>query len=280
MPFGNSIYKFAEETNTNAFLRQMLGGYELVFSVRGTILPQQEARAWLLIHSARIAAQTRLGKKSLGIARPTFPIRISQSGYAGNFQFELPLLLSASQLSALEDHRDGGDIDFALTLIGRGGAGQRSADNPEHQELYVKMPQSGWVQQLNASGAKHTLLLEVPIPIGDASPQRKNAFEYLRRAQQLFVNGLYGECVAECRKAAEELQHGQGAVPWAQLPKLEDRKKLGKQERLRVLLGAMHLYSHLAAHSASQGGTSDYSRADAKLVLSAVAAFVMHESAR
>jgi hypothetical protein len=273
-------YQFAEEKQTIVQIRPTLGALELVFMINGTIHRHDDGKlpAWFVVHSGRVAVQTRLGKKELGTARPGHPVMVAQTIHPGNrFSIELKLPLIASQLSALENHRDGGSLDFTVTLSGLSGVGQQPASNIEHQDVMVRAEQSAWIEQLNGSGAMHVILLEVAMPMTGASRERKAVFEHLRHAQQLFASGLYSECVAECRKAAEELQNGLSAVPWKNLPERNDREALSKDERLRTLIGTIHLYAHLAAHSVSRGGTWDYTRADAKMVLALFAAYVAHE---
>src|ERR1700731_3869603 len=118
MPFGTWTYKFVQETQTGVDLRRVLGGHELVFAFSGTVHPQGEVPAWIIVHSGQVAVQTSLGKKVLGTARPSCPTRITQGPNTGRFGFELKLHLNAAQLTALEDHRNGERLEFGITFAG------------------------------------------------------------------------------------------------------------------------------------------------------------------
>ena len=104
-------YKFADEKAVNVSLRAVVGGYELVLGITGTVDPQRDEPHWLTIHSGRVSARSAAGQQDIGTARPSLPATIRQHANPGYFAIELILPVSPAGLSNLEDHRDGGDID-------------------------------------------------------------------------------------------------------------------------------------------------------------------------
>jgi hypothetical protein len=279
MAISSNGYKFADEKSITVSLREMVGGYELVFAVTGTTDPQKETAHWLVVHSGRVSVRSNLGQRELGTALPGMPTTIRQYSNPGYFSLELKLPVQPSQLAALEDHRNGGNLDFDITIAGIGGA-KHPSDAPEYPILRMQVAQSAWIAQLASANAKNILLLEVAMPIAGAAPKRKAIFGHIQHAQKLFVDGLYSECVGECRKAIEEMEEGTASTLWASLASRQDREAMEKTDRLRAIFGTVHLYTHLAAHSASRGGISNYTRADAKLLLVLVATFVCHEASQ
>jgi hypothetical protein len=278
MPITSQSQGLAEEKLLAVQLRPLVGAYELVFVFGGTIYAHQTAaKYWLTIHSVRITAQSRLGQRAIGTAILGMPVTIDQKTQPRHLGLEIVLPLHPSQLMALEDHRNSGDLDFELNLIGYSGIGAFSHDYKQEQVIRAHVDESAWVAQLKSANALNILLLEIPMPMTGASPKQKAVFEHIRHAQRLFCDGHYTECVGECRKAFEELSQGKPQI-WAMLADKNAREGMGKDERTRAILSLMHHYTQIAAHSASRGGISDYDRADAKFLLSLVATYIEHES--
>jgi len=136
-------------------------------------------------------------------------------------------------------------------------------------------PRSLWIEQLNQSKATHILLLEAHLPAGDI---RHPADRHLRRAQELFAAGDWRGCISECRQFAEELG-GERLAPAIDML-CTDRRGMTKGDREDLLMAALQHYAHLAAHSESQRGQLEYSRADAKLALSLAASLPEHRLGR
>lgn len=268
----------AEEKLQAVQLRQVVGAYELAFLYGGTIYGQQTPSAhWLTIHGARITVRSKLGQRHLGTAILSAPVTIEQQAHSRHLGLEVVLPLHPSQLMALEDHRNASDLDFEIMLIGFSGSGGYSHDYKQEQTIRARITESAWVEQLKSANALNILLLEIPMPMTGASPNQKAVFDHLRQAQILLCDGHYTECVGECRKAFEELSHGKASI-WPALTDRTSREAMGKDERTRAILSTMHHYTQVAAHSASRGGIADYTRTDAKFMLSLVAAYVAYES--
>lgn len=275
MGFSASSQTIAEEKPVNIYLRQLLGSYELVFHFTGGVHPQMPEPKWLHVHSARIAVQTARGKQELGTAYPRMPAEIRQRQHPGHFNIELFLILSSHQLTALEDWRDAGDLTFEISTASVGGRIGVDEEMPEFQAFYGAVEESAWIKQLKSAAFADILLLEVPMPVLGASQRERAIANHLTRAQQHFLEGNYPDCVTECRKAAEELE--QGTSPdWSLLQTRQSREDMTKEQRERFVLASLKQYAHPSAHSASQGGWSDYTRADARLALAVLAALAAH----
>jgi hypothetical protein len=277
MSINSGNYKIAEEKPANISLRAVVGDYELIFGITFTVDPQREVAHSLTVHSGRINARTPAGQRDVGTARPSLPSTIQQHANPGYAALELFLPLAPSQLMALDEHHGGGDIDFDITLAGLNDA-KHPSDAPQHQVVRGHIGQKAWIDQLAAVKAKDILILEVPMPIAGGSDRQKAAVGHLIQAQKLFLNGLYTESMSECHKALEEFESTKGAMNWQALGAKTDREALGKAERLRAIVGVVRHFTHPASHSASRSGIAEYSRADAKLMLTTLAAFMAHEA--
>jgi hypothetical protein len=257
-------------------LRSLLGGYELSFYINAAVNPPHTVPHWITVHSARVLLRVPGAQPcELGVARTDAPKIIYQRpDFVRTEGIHLRLALTPQQMEALEACRNGGDLDFELKLACIGGTFEHGqTDRIEEQSLYVQVPKSAWIAQLNDAQILRILLLEIPMPYTDA-PAKPHAVEgHLRQAQKRFVDGNYGDCVSECRKATEELEQPAQKGVLARLARREDREAMDRDDRGHAILAAIQNYTHLAMHSASKGGAADFNRADAKLILSLTAAF-------
>jgi|SRR5665213_84777 len=273
MPLRADNQDFVNENYKGIDLRAMLGGYEFVFMAMGKVSPLKDKPLWISISSGRFAVRTAAGQKELGVGFPSKPILIQQNEHEGNFNIELKMPVSPYQISKLEEFRNGEELHFTVTLSGIGGRGDRKHE--EHQALTVDVAQSAWIQQLKQSGAKEIFLIEVAMSAVNAAADRRAVVTNLREAKTLFDQGLYNQCVAECRKAIEELRDMGEKFPWASLASLATREEMKKSERLVAVGATAHLFSQLATHSEGRGGTQ-YSRADAKFLMILISAYLDH----
>lgn len=261
-----------------AQLRNLLGSYELSFLVSGSVTNSNDGAVhWLIVHGASVAVRSKGGHNHLPSASLTQPTIVRQGQH--NTQFQLHVLLHPHQLETLEAMRNGGDLDFELQLSSRGGdSKQGPSDWPEQASLTVHVPESAWLKQLENAKAQRTLLLELAMPFIEPSAMQKYEFEHIQRAQMHLYHGLFGECIAECRKALEELEKELPSMSWEALTSRAGRENMSKYERHRAVVALVHHYTQPSAHSASRGGTSNYSRAEAALVLALTVSCVSFSS--
>jgi len=192
----------------NVNLGQTCGAFEVCFVITGTVIvPTGEIHPrWYMMHGARASASTNGRTVILGLAVPDAPPLLLQDRNPYELHIELKLVLQANQFAALEDIRNGGDIDFQLSVSGAGAVVKQGRDREtSHDVLYYKAPQSEWIKQLYAAKALNVLLLEVAMPFVEPSPSSAAIDKYLRRAVKHYAEGNFGDCVAECRKASEQL---------------------------------------------------------------------------
>jgi hypothetical protein len=275
MPLSSNRYEFAEE-RASVFLRELVGSFELILVFNGIVNPIDQVAHWIIVHSGRVRAQTKFGAKELGTAFPILPVEIRQQNYPSRFNIELMVTLLPSQLAALEALRDGGDLNMQVTVSGISGQGDEQNQAPERQELQVQIAKSTWVAALRGANAVDILLLEIPMPVLGATKQQRAIAEHIRRAQSHFVGGHYTECVAECRKVVEQLEHHGAPSVWPLLHNKDSREAMSKDDRERAILATAKHYAHLSAHSEAMGGTLDYSRSDAKFLLAILAVIAAH----
>jgi hypothetical protein len=262
-----------------AQLGRLLGAFELIIPFSGTVHAAADGiYCSLTIAGARIAMRGKNGQVvQVGRAVPDNGTIARQYENSTRLDFTLKLPLQPYQLEALEAERDGADLHLAITLQARAASGERRGDDAEQYlgETPLTIPRSLWIEQLNQSKAARVLLLEVRLPDGDI---RHPGEPHLRRAGELFAAGDWRSCVSECRQFAEELGSGRLVAAIDMLS--TGRRSMTKQDREDILIAALYHYGHLAAHSESQRGELEYSRADAKLALSLTASLAEHRFGR
>lgn len=280
----------AEITNSQVWLKSLLGIYELGFnfSLRGS--PERGGKhRWAKIHSARVQVKTKhSGQLDLGLARLETPLALkTHTEHSISAQMTAFLTFTNIQLSKLEDARDGHDLEFKLIIKGVGGDGQY--ENAVHDEWRVEMPRSKWIETLKQSGYMDIMLLEVPmLPKGQVSDGWLDVKAELEEAQESFLNRKYAACISQCRKVMEDAGHLKfGEGNWYN-PLLDligkckrsvekgksNRENMSKEERENAIWASLFHYTHQANHGKSKGGESGYSREEAKLILTMTAAFV------
>jgi|HubBroStandDraft_5_1064220.scaffolds.fasta_scaffold14277_3 hypothetical protein len=274
-------YNLATEKISPPRLQKLLGSFELAFSVQAEVAPRdppteqnpKPVGRWLTLHSARVFAVSAAGMvKEIGRMAFDRPETLSQGPHRTNGYFEIRLKLQPGELSALEDHRDGGKLGFKFVIYGYSGyLGQPNTRRPESQEVQISVAQSEWAALLDAAGAHSAVFIEIKAPI-----ENRNApAAHVRSAQIHFANGNYTACVGECRKALEDMESAGAAGILGRLAKHEDRRAMDKPERALVIHAALKNFTHLAAHSPSRGG-DEHNRSDAKFLLALTASYAAY----
>jgi len=256
-------------------LASLVGAYELVFSLYVTVLPDDRARRRASIIGARVAVKFNTGERySLGFARPEGPFEIVAKQFQSTLTPGLHLSIQPGQLAAIENLRGAGDLDFELAVIG---AGIDENGEQQVQDAWsIHVARSDWIKQLRAANARDILLLEVPMPLHDQSSKWSEIADGLQRAEELFRNGEYHACVGACRTIIQDLGHKKFKnKDWAGplLTQLSSaRNGMNKDDREAAMWATLRHYTHLAHHSAGEGGVTQYSRSEAQMVLTLTAA--------
>jgi hypothetical protein len=261
-------------------VRQLVGSFELSFSIEVSVHSMRDLARWILLHSARVTARSTKGAQmEVGRLAPDKPVLVQQLTNTTQLSAQFSIALLPQQLAALEDQRDGGDLDFEIAMSGTGGD-DKTGQVPTNATLWHRAPRSQWVAQLNGAGAANILLLEVPMPLIEPAASARAIDQHLRQAHKHFLDGSYRECVSECRQVTEELGRVSSGDPYKQLGNRTDREAMTKEEREDAVVAVIQTYAHLSAHSPSRGGVMDFTRSDAKLILSLTAALVAHRASR
>lgn len=258
-------------------LRSLVGCYELIFTLKLVIHPDNsDIRASLMGAQVSVARNHSQPESPLGFASPQEPFEMTTRPHITGSTPSLHLQLQPHQIAALESLRDSGDLAFRLLMKGTGWDEKQT-----HQvgdEISVSVSQSDWVKKLRDAGARNVILLEVPLPLENASEEWQGVVEGLQRAEEQYFNGDYVSCVGSCRLVMEELGNqsglGQGWNGEALTRLASDRKKMTKCEREVALWAAAKHYADQAHHSGSKGGESEYFRSEAQFTLTLAAAAV------
>jgi hypothetical protein len=265
----------AEPKIGSVALRRLLGAYELVFPLDIRVSAEDGQPRVLIIAGANVVVRASAGGCPLGFARPQFPIRLVPVKYETSQNAILALTLAPAQIEALEDLRSGGDLDFDLTAMCE--ADDKQNRHQVQEQLRVTVPQSAWIAQLRSAGALNILLLEIPMIIDPPSAIAKAAQSDLVTAQRHFLSGEYESCASYCRRAMEKLgEQAYGAEwwssIWSDLSNKTNRELMTKEKREQATIATIRHYTHLAVHPEKDGERSQFSRSDAKFILSLTAA--------
>lgn len=255
-------------------IRAGLGHYALVFSVRLSTPGNQDGAAYWLTNVHAKVHVSAPGKPpiSVGHALTDLPIAIRAGQYPNPYDQSFEVRLSPQELQALEDVRNGGDLNFSIVL---NGLAAKIGDEPvpAHDTVHGQAVHSEWIKQLNSSGFTNTLLLEVPL----ASLGSKKIAEPLHQARELLLAGRYADVVAKCRVVMETIDN---VAPTGTTNVLESYQKLRDAlpmpERLQLLRNFAKNFMHPAAHGDKKAVNTIYTRGDASMALAVAAALAAH----
>lgn len=180
------------------------------------------------------------------------------------------LLLSPTQIEAIETMREGGDFSVNIWLNGQVTCQDSVCGFSERGTFPVK--QSDWINVLQNMGYTQTVLYEFPI---SQALERGPAKNHIENARKYLHQGEYDLCVGECRKIYElyPLDNGsQQAIGEARrkYPDRNQRETLSVHERWLLLRDVLMSLTHPPHHSEQK---SSYSRDQAKMILTSTIAY-------
>ncbi|MXX89838.1 MAG: hypothetical protein F4213_17955 [Boseongicola sp. SB0677_bin_26] len=271
---------FADAQIQGVTLHPLVGAYELRFGlliICAAVTDGERCRA--VIDGARVSVGTGGGDRDdLGFARTDARLEVASGPHQLRTTPTLSLPLQPGQLAAIERLRGAGDLHFDLGVTGTGSG--RTGESAIHEVLRCDVPRSKWIGKLRSAKARDILLLEVPLPFPERLNRWSNISDELRRAESRLRNGDYLGCVSACRVVVEELvaQMSGGAKRPGRSPEQVPAKPrdMSKSDREGAMLEALRRYTHQAHHGPSEGGEVNYSRADARHILTLTASFVAH----
>jgi len=259
-------------------LKKAVGAYELSASLNLQMQSSDEDEIYYLrVETARLIVKGKSGgEQFIGTLCP-YELRMLRTHDFSNREcIDLSLILHPSQVSAIEDIRDGGDLTFNLKI--RGQAYLNSDEQRAYDDFSVHVARSNWIQQLKNVGFMDVLLIEVPFPVTELPDQLEAVQHALEEAQRHFVSAEYSSCVASCRTAIQELGHHVfGNEGWAvkTLKQLdENATTMAKEDREKALFAVIRHYAHQAHHGEGEGGVRHYTRSEAQMILRMTAAAV------
>ncbi len=271
----------AELEIKNISLQPLLGAYELSLGLVGKAFNNVPEQYWFTLTGAHVSLSSATGlKKRLGIAHASQIARTHAGNYGANVSVEMKLTLQPLQITAIEDLCHDQDMTFELSVIGEGGGGPQGRSHL--YETFSKMvPRSAWVEQLRSAAALDVLLFEIPMPVADPPPELRAMIGFLRRAQKMFLEGNYPECVAHCRDVMDAIEADPALAKkhvetLKKLVTKDDRENMNRDEREFVIVSAVRNYTHLAHHAGDPAGTGHFTRNEAKQVLTLSAALVAY----
>lgn len=280
-----SGYIFADLRLAAVWGRPGLGFYRVGFSCEFSFAGSKQpgARIQELFGTAWVRGASG-AEKLLGQVFQESPVVLDSRTSAWNVQVMLCLDLDPYKIEAIENLRNGGDLNFRLMIGGivqtpSGGQTQAVHENG----LSLAVNQRTWIDVLKAAGYGRFLVIEIPYPAEDASGPLAQAVSNLEKAKSHFGMGHYDEAVAGCRKALDSLTAGLGdadKVKEARNSYFEERdirEDMPIEIRARFLREAIRHYAHPAAHGESTSNQEHYDRVDARLMLTITAAALAHE---
>ncbi len=251
-----------------------LGFYRLSFDVRFHIEGAEDAAAERLVS---LFADIALGSRPLGRAvalQQQLPVR--PVGWGMSSQLVLDMDLDRSRLEALEDVRNGADLQLSLMVYS---TLEDASGNtrPHTQQMNHTINQGVWVRILEAMDYQKRLLLEVPVPDVQAPPGLKDAVNLLARAQDAMARGDYRDAVGGCRDVVERIDSALKLT--VDQAVFENNREKTKSERLKLIIRGLKVFTHPAKHSDDVSVTIEWNRIDASFAISAVAAVIAELSA-
>ena len=256
-------------------LNKILGAYELAIPLMVNLMPTEQPLT-IRLTSLDVKVSGKSGRQQrLGTAWERAPQTLRTYDHNSSCTPGFSIPLSASQITALEELRNGSDLKFEFHL-----SGEAFSSNDRHsvqETMTYDAAQSGWLAELKKASYLNVLLLEVPMPPAEAPENVSTAAALLSNAQRHFANGEYKSCVADCRTIIQELgSQIYDDENWSSgvLKKLGNGSRdMTKVDREKATFSAARHYAHLAHHGESEGGGVFYTRGEAQMVLRLAAAF-------
>lgn len=251
-----------------------VGGYTLVVNLHLSVFPPGSDT-----YLRDLAVRVDWGdnqQRMIGTGAPdqAQPVRISK--YDNEKLLCFRMLLSPSQIEAIEALRNGGDINLSIWISGS--VFQDGSTSSIQQQGAFTVRQQEWIEVLERMDYRRTFLYELPLPFDENGTEPTAAL--LRKAQYHLMRGHYDECVGECRKLLEAcpLSEPDQRVLKTGRDKYKGdrtaRESMDVPERMLVLRDALAHATHLAHHhSSSDGYSRDQARAIFGVTISLLSGF-------
>jgi len=199
---------------------------------------------------------------------------IATSEHIGNHQISFEIELDAKRIDAIEQIRLGENLTFSIELYATANRGELS--QPLYQQPHqLTISQSDWIKVLENIGYRKTLLIEIPVPTGEANPALTEATKHLANAQKQMLHGHYREAVSACRDILESLNR---SINDEVEPVQTSKKKRDKRERFLAIRTALLELTHAAKHTDETTSLIEWNLADARASISLAATLLQWAS--
>ncbi len=182
--------------------------------------------------------------------------------YTDDSQIGFFFYLNASQISAIEDFRNSGDLKLSIWLSGV--VDYEGKQNDFYDKSDYVISKQEWLEVLAAMQYKDTLLFELPMPVATDSDD-ENIKILLERAQSHILNGHYQETIGLCRQAielVEKVRDDKKKASEAAKKYKDNRQEMNTLERMLFLREGLKNITQLGAHHGDE-----FSRKQAQSVL-------------
>ena len=259
-------------------------GYLLRFSVSFSLTAWQSRFGPNPSEFRDIRARLMLGENRVHLGSPTTenPVILEFHEFEQTRPVIFDLMVPASTIEKIEEERKGRGIDLTMRISSERVGEQRLA---EAEDVHFRINQSHWIDVMKQMKYGSHLLCELPVEVG-CNGELREVWKSMNLARDLLYTGHYNSAVMECRKALEtavarfELGDQIQAAGKRFRGDRCERISMSKRERLWNLINATTHATQLGGHPDSENEIVDYSRQEALLIFSVVAAGIAHMGRR
>jgi len=275
-------------------LRKALAQYVMDFDVRFT--PNNPRVGAVIVDNLELGVAFGDVTADVGVAHPSLdtgmPSTISFRRQPRQFDLGIRfrLFMTPVILETIESLRVGGDAKFHVKVFGTMTGYECVADEPsaldpnaawsgeqllnatpsciyrplrDSHDLLVTVPQSKWVEMLNAAGFNKSILFEIPVAEKSELGVSSN---HIVEAQMAYNQGRYADVIARCRDALDSLIK-KFQTPWDAAKDKNIRENMTVEETFRLSWGAVRQITHATHHRNNL--KSQFTRPMAQYVLGA-----------
>ena len=225
-----------------------------------------------------------LGKNRVHLGIPTTenPVILEFHEFEQSRTEIFDLMVPASTIEKIEEAREGGGFELTMRISSERVGEQRLI---EVEDVLFHISQSQWIDVMKQLNYGTHLLCELPVEVG-CNGELREVWKTMIRARELLYTGHYNSVVMECRKALEaavaRFELGEQIEAAAKKIRKDhcERMSMSKRERFWNLIHATTHTTHLGVHPDSENEIVDYSRQEALLIFSVVAAGIAHMGRR
>ena len=191
---------------------------------------------------------------------------IQCNGHSMHEQLYFRTILTKEQVNAIEEYRQEGSLKLHIEL-----SSLISSDNGRSQfrdDTDLTIPRESWLEALEKSGYRRTLLFEVPLPsISDYLDK------HLSKAQECIEIGHYKEAVLQCRRIIEYIEKLRNDKKQAiasnkkAAGNKKEREIMTVIERMLSLREQLKNICQLGGHDSDNHEDGEFTRSQARVVL-------------